>query len=238
MIRLLKYPEDRDAILKICSMIDYTEALNPNCTAKDVIKACETVRRFGFSAMVCYPTWISLAVRHMIGSGIPVQAPIGFPHGATTTVAKTAEARQALIDGAREIDMVVNVARFLDGDEDYVRQDIQSVVAVAQEYDVKVKAIIEIGYLNDEQKRRIVEIAIAGGAAFVKTSTGFGPGRATMHDIALLVEAAAGRCQIKATGSVASLEDQLAFIELGATRVAGRGHIVEQLTKLGYEGIG
>lgn len=235
MNRLLKYPEDRETIRKICSMIDYTEALNPNCTSKDVIEACATVRRYGFSAMVCYPTWISLAVEHMKGSGIPVQVPIGFPHGATTTQAKVAEALQALEDGAREIDLVVNVARFLDGDEAYVRREIEAIVEVGRGYQVKVKAIIEIGYLNDDQKRRLVEIAIAAGAIFVKTCTGFGPGRATMHDIALLVEAAAGRCQIKATGGVASLEDQLAFIELGATRVAGRGHIVEQLQRIGVD---
>jgi deoxyribose-phosphate aldolase len=235
MDHLLKFPEDEQTIRKICSMIDYTEALNPNCTSKDVVAACAVVRKYKFSAMVCYPTWVKLAEEHMRGSGIPVQTPIGYPHGATTIETKSAEVRQALIDGAREIDMVVNIARFLDSDDEYVKRDIGAVVKICAEYQVDVKAIIEVGYLSDAQKRQIVELAIAAGAKFIKTSTGFGPGRATMHDIALLVEAVKCRCQVKATGSVASLEDQLAFIELGATRVAGRGHIVDQLKLIGMD---
>ena len=236
MTKLLKYPEDEAIIRKICAMVDYTEALNPECTSRDVVKACEMVRKYRFHSVVTYPTWTRLAAELMQGSGLTVQAPIGYPHGNHTTEVKVAETRQAIADGATEIDMVVNLARFLDGDDAYVRQDIEAVVAAAAERGVRVKAIIEVGYLSDEQIRRIVEIAIPAGVEFIKTCTGFGPGRATLHNVALLVDAVAGRCQVKATGGVASLEDQLGFIELGATRVAGRGHIVEQLRRLGMDG--
>lgn len=235
MVKLLHYPEDEQTIKKICSMTDYTKALNPNCTSKDVIEACEIVKKYGFASVCVYPTWAKLAAKQMKGSSGAVLIPIGYPHGSTSIEAKSAEAEQALIDGANEIDMVINIARFIDGDDDYVRRDIESIVKICAEYHVYVKAIIEIGYLNDEQKRRIVEIAIAAGVAFIKTCTGFGPGRATMHDVALLVDAVNGRCEVKATGDVASLEDQLAFIELGATRVAGRGHVLDQLRRIGMD---
>ncbi len=235
MVKLLKYPEDEVALRKICSMIDYTKALNPNCTSRDVIEACDIVRRYQFASVVVYPTWVKLAAEQMQGSGRNIQTAIGYPHGSTTIEAKTAETKQALLDGANEIDMVINLARFFDGDYDYVRRDIESVVCTCAEFGVYVKAIIEVGYLTDDQMRQLVEIAIQAGVRFVKTSTGFGPGRATMHNVALLVDAVAGRCGVKATGEVASLEDQLAFIELGATRVAGRGQIVDQLRRIGMD---
>lgn len=235
MTKLLRYPEDEALIRKICSMVDYTEALNPQCTDEDVVKACDIVRTYGFHSVVTYPTWTRLAAERMQGSGLTVQAPIGYPHGSTTTEAKVAEARQAIADGATELDMVINIGRFMAGDDESVKNDIAAVVQAAAEQGVEVKAIIEVGYLSDEQMRRIVEIGIAAGAKFIKTCTGFGPGQATMHNVALLVDAVAGRCQVKATGGVASLEDQLAFIELGATRVAGRGHIVAQLRRIGMD---
>lgn len=234
-MKLLRYPEDELILKKICSLTDYTKALNPNCTSKDVIEACEVVKKYGFASVCVYPTWAKLAAEKLAGSGRAVLIPVGYPHGSTSIEAKSAETRQALQDGATEIDMVINIARFIDGDDDYVRRDIESIVKICAEYHVLVKAIIEVGYLNDEQKRRIVEIAIHAGVAFIKTSTGFGPGRATMHDVALLVEAVNGRCEVKATGDVASLEDQLAFIELGATRVAGRGHVLDQLRRIGMD---
>jgi len=235
MTKLLKYPEDEVMIRKICSMIDYTEALNPNCTSADVIKACEVVKKYGFATNCVYPTWTKLAAKHMKGSNSAVLVPIGYPHGSTTTEAKVAETRQALADGAREIDMVINIARFFDGDDAYVKKDIESIVNICASQGVGVKAIIEVGYLSTEQIRKIVDIAVEAGVEYVKSSTGFGPGRATMNNIAVMVDAANGRCKVKATGSVASLEDQLAFIELGATRVAGRGYILDQLRSIGMD---
>ncbi len=235
MNKLLKYPEDKETIKKICSMVDYTESLNPNCNSQDVIKACEMAIKYGFATNCIYPTWAALAAEHLKGSACKVLVPIGYPHGSTTTECKVAETKKALADGAQEIDMVINFARYFDGDYEYVKNEIAAVVEVCAEHGVRVKAILEVGYMTTDDLRRLVEIAIEAGAEYVKTCTGFGPGRATLNTVAVMADAAQGRIRVKATGGVASLEDQLGFIELGATRVAGRGHIVEQLEYLGYE---
>lgn len=235
MVKLLRYPEDETTIRRICSMIDYTEALNPHNTSADVIAACEIAKRYGFATNCVYPTWAKLAAEHLKGSGIKLLIPVGYPHGSTTLEAKVAETRQALMDGAGEIDMVMNIARFMDGDYAYVKKEIEAVVEVCRGQNVGVKVILEVGYLSTAQIRTLVDIAVEAGAEYVKSSTGFGPGRATMNNVAVMVDAARGRIKVKATGSVASLEDQLAFIELGASRVAGRGHIVDQLRSIGMD---
>jgi deoxyribose-phosphate aldolase len=140
------------------------------------------------------------------------------------------------MDGATEIDMVINIARLIEGDYAYVESDIRRVVETAREYGVGVKTILETGYLSDEQKRTAIEIAIRAGAEYIKTCTGFGPGKASIHDIMLISEVSQGRIKVKASGGVASLEDQWEFIKLGASRVAGRGNIVEQLQQIGVFG--
>lgn len=227
---------DVDILREILPRIDYTPALNPYNTRADVEKACEEAKRYGFNSVVVYPHWTSLAVELLKGSDVKVQAPIGFPHGAQTTAVKVFETRDALENGAREIDMVINFARVLDGDYDYVREEIAQVVSCAAEYGVTVKAIMEVGYLNDEQKRRVAELAVEAGVEYVKTCTGFGPGKATVHDVCLLKEVVGDRAKVKATGGVASLEDQWTFIQNGAERVAGRENILAQLESIGVMG--
>lgn len=234
MTQVFTYPKNEKEIKAIIPKIDYTSALDPFSTSKDVIDACEQVKKYGFATVCVYPTWVKLAKEHMQGAKGGILVTIGFPHGSTTTEAKCAEARKALEDGATEIDMVINIARFFDGDYEYVEKDIASVVKCCKEYGVGVKVIIETGYLSDEQKVKAAELAISAGAEYVKTCTGFGPGRATIHDIALLIQTVQGRAKVKASGGVASLEDQWAFIEMGAARVAGRGVILEQLKRIGY----
>lgn len=230
----LKSPQNDDIIAKIIPHIDYTSALDPFSTAKDVIEACEVVKKNGFATVCVYPTWVKLAKEHMQGSTAGILVTIGFPHGSTTMEAKVAETEQALADGATEIDMVINIARFFDGDYAYVEKEISAVVNCCKKYHVGVKVIIEAGYLTDAQKIKAAEIAIAAGAEYIKTCTGFGPGRATLHDISLLVETVGSRAKVKASGGVASLEDQWAFLQAGADRVAGRGVILEQLKAIGY----
>jgi len=227
---------DVEILRQILPKIDYTPALNPYNTREDVIKACEEAKQYGFNSVVVYPHWTSLAAELLKGSDVQVQAPIGFPHGAHTTATKVFETRNALENGATEIDMVVNYARVLDGDYDYVRDEIAQVVACAAEFGVKVKAIMEVGYLNDEQKRKLAEVAVEAGCEYVKTCTGFGPGKATVHDVCLLKETVGDRAKVKATGGVASLEDQWTYIQLGAERVAGRENILAQLKEIGVEG--
>ena len=227
-------PESKEIIEQIIPKIDYTSALDPFSTSKDVIAACEVVKRYGFATVCVYPTWVKLAKEHMEDCKSGILVTVGFPHGSTTTEAKCAETLQCLKDGATEIDMVINIARFFDGDYEYVKNDIAAVVNVCKEYGVGVKAILEVGYLSDEQIVKAAELAVEAGVEFVKTSTGFGHGRATMHNVALLKQTVGDRCKVKASGGVASLEDQWVFIQEGASRVAGRGVILDQLNRIGY----
>ena len=233
---MLLTSKERELINTIIPKIDYTAALNPNEPRAVVKKACDDAKRYGFATVCVYPTWVKFAAEQMKGSGIPVLTAIGFPHGSTVTEAKVAETRQVLLDGATEIDMVINLARFMDGDYAYVKEDIRQVVNCAAEFGVGVKAILETGYLTDEQKITATQLSIEAGAEYIKTCTGFGPGKATLHDIALIKSVAGDRAKVKASGGVGSMEDQLAFIECGAVRVAGRGNICAQLEEMGIMG--
>lgn len=227
---------DKEKILQIIPHMDYTPALSPFVTREGVLNACEDTKRYGFATVDVYPTWVKLAAEEMKGYPSGVLVTIGFPHGSTVTEAKVAETRKVLEDGATEIDMVINIARMLDGDYDYVRNDIASVVETAREFGRGVKVILEIGYLTDDQKIKACELAMEAGAEYVKTCTGFGPGKATVHDVSLLKSVVGDRCKVKASGGVASLEDQWIFIECGADRVSARENILEQLKYLGITG--
>ena len=230
---MLLTAKDKDAFREILPRIDYTPALSPHEGSRAVIKACEETKRFGFATVCVYPTWVKLAAEQMKGTGQGILVTIAFPHGSTVTEAKVAETRQVLEDGATEIDMVINIARMLEGDYEYVKNDIAAVVKCAAEYGRGVKVILEVGYLTDAQKVKAAELAVEAGAEFVKTCTGFGPGKACIHDVLLLKATVGDRAKVKASGGVASLEDQLEFIRIGASRVAGRGNIMDQLIELG-----
>ena len=228
--------KDQEKILQIIPHMDYTPALSPFVTREGVLRACADTKKYGFATVDVYPTWVKLAAEEMKGHPAGVLVTIGFPHGSTVTEAKVAETRKVLEDGATEIDMVINIARMLDGDYDYVRRDIAAVVETAREFGRGVKVILEIGYLTDEQKVKACELAVEAGAEYVKTCTGFGPGKATVHDVSLLKAAVGDRAKVKASGGVASLEDQWIFLECGADRVSARENILEQLQQLGVTG--
>ena len=228
--------EDVEVIRKICSCIDNSSALNINASKAQVIQACEEAKRYKMAAVAVFPSYLPLVAEHLKGTDVAPQLPCGFPSGCVATAIKLAEVVQGLKDGAREVDMVLNIARLLDKDYAYVENDIKTVVDAAHDGGVTCKVIIEVGFLQDDDKRAAVEIACKVGANFVKTCTGFAEGKATLHDIALIKEVAQGRLKIKASGGVASLEDQHAFIEAGASRVAGRSLIVHQMEKLGING--
>lgn len=225
--------ENLDVIKEILPHIDYTPALSPDVTSAGVVKAAKEAMEYGFATVCVYPTWTKLAAEQVKGTDIGVLVTIGFPHGSTVTEAKVAETKQVLEDGATEIDMVINIARMLEGDYDYVEKDIKAVVDCAAQYNRGVKVIIEVGYLNDDQKKIATEMCIRTGAEYVKTCTGFGPGKACVHDILLLKSIAGDQLKVKASGGLASLEDQLDLLKLGAERVAGRGNILEQLEYIG-----
>ncbi len=228
--------EDVEAIRKICSCIDYSAALIANATRAQVVKACVEAKQYKMAAVAVFPSYIALAAEQLKGSGVAAQLPCGFPSGGHATEVKKAEVLKALEDGAREVDMVLNVGRLVDKDYKYVENDIRTVVDAAHAGGVTCKVILEVGFLSDEDKRAAVEIACTVGADFIKTCTGFAEGKATLHDIALIRETAKGRVKIKASGGVASLEDQAAFIEAGCSRVAGRFNIVSQMLGLGIHG--
>ena len=202
----------------IAGYIDHTN-LKAYATGEDIIKLCREAMEYGFYAVCVNPYRVKLAKETLKGSGVRVATVIGFPLGATPTEVKVFEARKALEDGADELDMVINIGALKDGDYDYVRNDIAEVVKVAHEKNAKVKVIIETCYLTEEEKVKACELAKEAGADFVKTSTGFGTGGATVEDVRLMRKVVGEGMGVKAAGGIRTYEQALAMIEAGATRL-------------------
>ena len=200
------------------SLIDHT-LLKPEATEDDIKRLCEEAAQFRFASVCVNPTWVRASACHLRGSGVPVCTVIGFPLGATLPDVKAYEARRAIFDGAREVDMVINIGALKSGDDCAVEHDIRSVVEVAHEYEVTCKVIIETALLTDEEKVRASLAAKRAGADFVKTSTGFSKGGATVADIALMRQAVGPDLGVKASGGVKGLEDARKMVEAGATRI-------------------
>lgn len=233
-MKYLKLPEDEAFIKEVLSKIDYSNALVPNCTDELVIQACEEALEYQFAAVAVFPSCVKEVARRLEGSKVHSQIAVGFPMGNHMTQTKLTEAKIALEDGVREVDMVMNLHRFFCKDYAYVQDELHQMVELAAKYDVKVKLIIETGYLTDEQKLIAGKIAVDAGAGFIKTCTGFGPGRATVHDIGLLLDNFGDKIKVKASGGIASLDDAAGFIAMGASRSAGRHNIIDQLNAMGY----
>lgn len=199
-------------------LIDHT-LLKPEATDEDIKRLCEEAARYGFASVCVNPTWVRAAACSLHGSGVPVCTVIGFPLGATLSDVKAYEARRAILDGAREVDMVINVGALKSGDDCLVEHDIHVVVEVAHEYAATCKVIIETALLNDDEKVRACQAAKKAGADFVKTSTGFAKGGATVHDVALMRRTVGSELGVKASGGVKGLEDARKMVEAGATRI-------------------
>jgi len=223
-----------EEIKSLISVIDYAEALTITSTGDDVRTTCEEAKLYGFRAVVAFPQYIGILVDALEGSGVRAQIPVGFPCGGVSTLVKCTEAEQGLKRGATDLDMVMNISAFQENDYKRVTADIQEVMAVAKPFGVPFKVIIEVGVLSDEQIVSASKLVMDCGANFIKTSTGFGPGRATIHNISLIKETVGDRIGIKASGGVASLEDGVAFMRAGATVVALRRQLVEKLQKLDW----
>ncbi len=217
----------------IVSMIDHA-VLQPAQNDDDVRQACELCNRLGVASICVKPSHVPLASISLNESAVVVSTVIGFPHGGTTTVAKVAETIAACDTGAREVDMVVNLGKVFSGDWDYVLADIRAVVEAAGEREAITKVIFETGLLeNDAQKIKLCELSQEAGAAFVKTSTGFGfvknaAGQlvgtgATEHDIVLMRNHTSDAVQVKASGGIRNFADALRFVQLGATRLGTSG---------------
>ena len=200
------------------SLIDHT-LLKPDASQTEIKHLCEEAAQYHFASVCVNPTWVRACACHLQGSGVPVCTVIGFPLGATLPDVKAYEARRAIMEGAREVDMVINVGALKSGDDCLVEHDIRSVVEVAHEYDVTCKVIIETALLTDDEKVRACQAAKNAGADFVKTSTGFSKGGATVADIALMRRVVGPELGIKASGGVKNIDDARAMVEAGATRI-------------------
>ncbi|HUB33768.1 MAG TPA: deoxyribose-phosphate aldolase [Bryobacteraceae bacterium] len=224
-----------DEIRRLVSAIDYSEPLTITASEEDVRTACRAARHYGFRAVVAFPQYLGMLVDELKGSGVLAQIPVGFPCGGTTTYVKCREAEEGLRRGATDLDMVMNIAAFKAGNYGLVARDIAEVLAVARPFHVPFKVIIEIGVLTEAEKVTAARLVVDSGADFVKTCTGFGPGRATVHDVGLIKETVGDKIGIKATGSVPSIEDGVAFMRAGATIVAMRKFLIEQLEGLNWQ---
>ena len=200
------------------SLIDHT-LLKPEATDEDIKRLCEEAANYRFASVCVNPTWVRAAACNLQGSNVPVCTVIGFPLGATFPDVKAYEARRSILDGAREVDMVMNVGALKSGDDCLVEYDISSVVQAAHEYSVICKVIIETALLTDEEKVRACVAARNAGADFVKTSTGFSKGGATVADVALMRTTVGSQLGVKASGGVKGLEDARRMVEAGATRI-------------------
>ena len=213
----------------VAGMIDHT-LLKPDATKSEIETLCREAREFGFASVCVNPTWVATCARLMHGSPVAVCSVVGFPLGATTADTKQYETRRAIFDGAREIDMVINVGALKSGDVHLVENDIRAVTSACRESNVLSKVIIETALLTDEEKVTACTLAKAAAADFVKTSTGFGPGGATAEDVALMRRIVGEDMGIKASGGVRTLEGVRAMVAAGATRIGASAgvRIVQQ----------
>ncbi len=200
------------------SLIDHT-LLKPESSESDIKKLCDEAAKYGFASVCVNPTWVKKACEFLRGSGIPVCTVIGFPLGATLPDVKAYETRRAIFNGAKEVDMVINVGALKTGDDCAVEDDIRAVAEAAHDSGVLCKVIIETALLTDEEKVRACLAAKNAGADFVKTSTGFSTGGATVDDVNLMRRTVGSELGVKASGGVKGIDDARAMFEAGATRI-------------------
>lgn len=205
----------------LAKYIDHT-LLKPDATPEDIKKLCAEAREYGFASVCVNSCYAALASAELEGSGVEVCCVVGFPLGAMDMASKAIEARNAVAAGAQEIDMVMNIGRLKGVEYEYVRADIATVVQTAG---VPVKVIIETCLLSDDEKRWACQIAEQAGAAFVKTSTGFSSGGATVEDVRLMRSAVSDKVRVKAAGGIRDYQTAMAMIEAGADRLGASAGI-------------
>ncbi len=203
----------------IAQYVDHT-VLKPEASRADVIKLCEEAREFQFFSVCVNPSYAREAKKALAGCKVKVCCVVGFPLGAQPPESKAMEARRAIREGAKEIDMVINVGAVKSGDEDYLLHDIRTVVEACRDGSALLKVILETSLLTDTEKQRVCELCMQAGADYVKTSTGFGSAGATIEDISLMARTVASKkLGVKASGGVKTYDDALAMIKAGATRI-------------------
>ena len=197
-------------------MIDHTQ-VRAYATQTDITELCDEALEYGFANVAVNPAWTSFCAKRLAGSGVGIDVAIGFPLGATTAHIKLEEAREAVKNGATEIDMVINIGALKSGFPQFVEKEIAAVVKAVKGKPVKV--ILETSFLTRDEKIVVCDMSLAAGAAFVKTATGFGDGGATVDDVELLHNAVQGRLGVKASGGIRTLGDVVAMLKAGATRI-------------------
>jgi deoxyribose-phosphate aldolase len=208
----------------LAPFIDHT-LLKPDATAADVDKLCAEARELGFAAVCVNPVWVKRCVQELRGTDVAVASVVGFPFGATTADVKAYETRRVLREGAREIDMVINVGALRSGDLDTVRDEIRKVSDACHEVGAKNKVIIETALLTDEEKVIASHLAREAKADYVKTSTGYGPHGATVQDVLLMRETVGPRLGVKAAGGIRNAQDVRDLIAAGATRIGASASV-------------
>jgi len=205
-------------------LIDHT-LLKPEATADQITQLCQEALKFGFASVCVQPYYVPLAGSLLQGSAVKVCTVIGFPSGATLSECKRFEAAEVLRRGARELDMVINIGALKSGDHAVAQADIQTVAEVTHQGGAILKVIIETALLTREEKIKACELAVAAGAEFVKTSTGFAGGGATVADVTLMRQIVGNRARVKASGGIRSAADFQAMVSAGADRVGASASV-------------
>ncbi|MBA2869843.1 deoxyribose-phosphate aldolase [Anoxybacillus calidus] len=218
----------------IAKMIDHT-LLKADTTKEQIVKLCEEAKQYNFASVCVNPTWVETAAELLKGTDVNVCTVIGFPLGANTPETKAFETKDAIEKGATEVDMVINIGALKDGNDELVERDIRAVVDAAKGKAL-VKVIIEACLLTEEEKVRACELAVKAGADYVKTSTGFSTGGATVEDVALMRKTVGPEIGVKASGGVRDLQGAEAMIQAGATRIGTSSGValVQGKTTTGY----
>ena len=208
---------EEEVFMDIAGYIDHT-LLKPDATEEQVKQVCREAREYHFASVCVNSCHTGLVHRELEGSGVMTCVVAGFPLGATTTGVKAFEAMKAVELGAEEIDMVMNIGALKEGSFNFVERDIRTVAETVGEWAI-LKVIIETCLLTDEEKKKACELAVRAGAHYVKTSTGFSSGGATVEDVRLMKLSVDGRAKVKASGGIRSLQEALAMIDAGADRI-------------------
>lgn len=218
-------------VREFAKTVDHT-VLKPDTTEEDIRRVCEEAANYHFAAVCIPPCYVRLAAEELRGVDVKVATVVSFPFGADATAVKNAAVREAISGGASELDVVMNISRFLSGDFSYVAEELKSInqeiSAVAMNNglnDVVLKVIVETAYLTDEMKRLATRMVAASGADFIKTSTGFAPSGATLDDVSLLRQEAPEGLGVKASGGIRTLEDSLDMLNAGASRLGLSGSV-------------
>ena len=210
-------------MMDLAKMIDHTN-LKASTVKEEILKLTKEAKEYQFASVCVNPTWVELAAQELKGTDVKVCTVIGFPLGANTKEVKVFETKDAIEKGAQEIDMVINIAKLKDGDDDYVESEIAGVVEASKGKAI-VKVIIETCLLTDDEKKQVCNLAVKAGADFVKTSTGFSTGGATIEDVALMKQTVGAHVGVKASGGIRSKEDAQAMVHAGAARIGASSGI-------------